>query len=152
MKKTAQQIAESLTKEQIVYLYIADSLWGGTDVFAEDVIEDVKDTGGEFGSNNWVSLDYCEGDFDNKHVVDVINTWRSLCYEYDTDYGHSSLEVLDTLMGEGSALDNFTCVTFNVAGETGSYAWTPRSDDSIEIIEILNEAHTEDIVREFLSA
>lgn len=153
MKTKAQRIAASLTEEQIIYLYIANDLWDGTDVFCDSVIEDVKETGGEFTSDNWVALDYCEQEFDNEHVANVINTWKSL---HDDDgelrSEYNSLDVLDELMGEMSMLDNFYCVTFNVAGETGSSEWPARSDDEVEILEILQHVNAHEIAQEFLEA
>lgn len=151
-KEKAHKIATKLTKEQIIYLHIANELWDGSDIFCDSIIDDVQDTDGEFGSDNWVALDYIKQEFDNDHVAKVIATWKTLHDEDgDIDPCYSSLDVMDMLMGDFAMLDNFYCVNYNVAGETGSYAWNPRGEDEVEIIEILQAANSQKIVNEFLS-
>lgn len=149
----AREIAEKLTKEQIIYLHIANELFSGSDIFCDSIVDDVQDTEGEFGSDNWVALDYYEQEFDNDHVAEVIEEWKMLLDEDGfLDERYSSLDVLDMLLGDCTMLDSFYGVTYNVVGETGSYAWKPRGEHEVEIIEILEEANADEIVAEFIKS
>ena len=153
-KSIAEKIANNLTNEQIIYLFIANELWDMTEIFVEESIEDIEDTCGEFSDDNWFALDYVNNAFDNDHVNEVITAWKAL-HDEDGEYQdeYSTLEILDMLLGENSSVEYFQNIVIHVAKETGSYAdcWNPRSDTDVEIIDILNAAGSQMIVNDFLT-
>ena len=63
----AKQIAEKLTKEQIIYLHIANEIWGSSEAMEFPYIEDIEATGGVFDDDNTLGLTYIDGEFDNDH-------------------------------------------------------------------------------------
>lgn len=152
MNTKIQHIADKLTHDQIVYLHIVNEIWGGSEALTDQYIEDVEDTGGEFGDDNWIALDYIDSDFDNDHVKEVINKWKNLHDnegEYKEDY--SSLDILDEVLYEGAFIDDFQNVKISISGETGSLDWEIRNDDEeIEVIDILQHVDVFNIVNDFL--
>lgn len=149
---TAAQIARKLNTNQIIYLFIANSLWSGTDVFVDESIEDIEDTGGEFDGDNWFALDYIDGSFNNEHVAEVITAWKHL-HDDGVYEDCSTLDVLDSLFGGFATIESFQNVVIHVAQETGSYAdsWNPRTANDVEIAAILEAAGARDIVENYLN-
>lgn len=149
---TAAQIARKLNTNQIIYLFIANSLWERTDVFVEESIEDIEDTGGEFDGGNWFALDYIDGDFNDEHVAEVITAWKHL-HDDGVYEDCSTLDVLDSLFGGFATIESFQNVVIHVAQETGSYtdSWNPRTANDVEIAAILEAAGARDIVENYLN-
>lgn len=149
---TAAQIARKLDTNQIIYLFIANSLWERTDVFVDESIEDIEDTGGEFDGANWFALDYVDGAFNDEHVAEVITAWKHL-HDDGVYEDCSTLDVLDSLFGGFATIESFQNVVIHVAQETGSYAdnWNPRTANDVEIAAILEAAGARDIVENYLN-
>lgn len=149
----AKQIAEKLTKEQIIYLHIANEIWGGSEAMSNVYIEDIEATGGVFDDDNTLGLTYVDGDFDNAHVNEVISKWKNL----HDDNGEmiedmSALQVLDEVLSDTALIDDFQNVQVTVYKDTGSSEdiWKAQDKDSVEVIDILMQVDEVDIVDEFL--
>ena len=149
----AKQIAEKLTKEQIIYLHIANEIWGASEALEFPYIEDIEETGGTFDDNNTLALDYVDGEFDNEHVHEVIHKWKNLHDEHgEVIEGLSSFKILDEVLSDTALMEDFQNVVVTVMNDTGSCEdiWEARDKDSVEVIEILMEVDEFDIVDEFL--
>lgn len=148
-----KQIVDKLTDEQIVYLYIVNEIWGGSEAMEFSYIADIEETGGIFDDNNTLTLDYIDGEFDNNHVHDVISKWKDL-HDEDGEMieDMSSLQVLDEVLSDTALIEDFQNVVVTVMHDTGSSEdiWKARDKDSIEVIDIIMEANTVDIVDKFL--
>ena len=56
---TPQRIAEQLTENELLYLYIAHEIWAMSEIWDEAEISDIEDTGGTFDpAKNTLVLDY----------------------------------------------------------------------------------------------
>lgn len=149
----AKQIAEKLTKEQIIYLHIANEIWGSSEAMEFPYIEDIEATGGVFDDDNTLGLTYIDGEFDNDHVHEVIHKWKNL---HDADgeliEGMSGLKVLDEVLSDTALIDDFQNVKVAVYKDTGSSEdmWKASDKGEVEVIEILMEVDELDIIDEFL--
>lgn len=149
----AKQIAEKLSKEQIIYLHIASEIWGSSEAMEFPYIEDIEATGGVFDDDNTLGLTYIDGEFDNDHVHEVIHKWKNL---HDDDgeliEGMSGLKILDEVLSDTALIDDFQNVKVTVYKDTGSSEdmWKASDKDEVEVIEILMEVDEVDIVDEFL--
>ena len=149
----AKQIAEKLTKEQIIYLHIANEIWGASEALEFAYIEDIEETGGTFDDKNTLALDYVDGEFDNEHVNEVIHKWKNLHDEHgEVIEGLSSLKILDEVLSDTALMEDFQNVVVTVMNDTGSCEdiWEARDKDAVEVIEILMEVDELGIVDEFL--
>ena len=153
-RNKAAEIATQLTNDQIVYLYIAESIWSSTDAFAEDIIVDVEDSGGVFNpAFNSISLDFSGQRFNNLAVEDTVDLWHGLV-DYGGEYlrgDMSNLEVLDHILFNGATIESFQNVEVNIIGSTGSYAYPSRNEDKVSIQDILSYVDVENVVRNFLA-
>ena len=149
----AKQIAEKLSKEQIIYLHIANEIWGSSEAMEFPYIEDIEATGGVFDDDNTLGLTYVDGEFDNDHVHEVIHKWKRL---HDDDgemiEGMSGLRILDEVLSDTALIDDFQNVKVTVYKDTGSSEdmWKASDKDEVEVIEILMEVDELDIIDEFL--
>lgn len=143
---TAQQLANQLTENELLYLYIANEIWAMGEVWDDAEISDIEDTGGTFDSSkNELILDYEEvRPFDQEHVQNVINVW----IEYIKSEEHlPATKLIDKLLFPGAMHTDFQNVVVHVKGETGSddELWKPRSDDEVSVAEILEASSVEPI-------
>ena len=149
----AKQIANTLSNEQIVYLHIANDIWGSSVAMESPYIEDIEATGGVFDDDNTLGLVYVDGEFDNAHVNEVISKWKNL---HDNDgemiEDMSTLQVLDEVLSDTALIDDFQNVQVTVYKDTGSSEdmWKAQDKDSVEIIDILMQVDEVGIVDEFL--
>lgn len=149
----AKQIANTLSNEQIVYLHIANEIWGASVAMESPYIEDIEATGGVFNDDNTLGLVYVDGEFDDDHVHDVVTKWKNL---HDNDgemIEHmSSLKILDAVLSDTALIDDFQNVQVTVYKDTGSSEdmWKAQDKDSVEVIDILMQVDEVGIVDEFL--
>ena len=149
----AQEIARKLTNEQIIYLYIAHDVWNMSDIFEMEDIQDIEDTEGTFTNENTLHMDYVDNEFDNEHVINTINAWKTFYDEegFLIDDDTTALDILDGILFPGAMHSDFQNVKITVSGDTGSYAWETRSESAVDILDILEHANAEQIVKEFLA-
>lgn len=150
---TAQQLANQLTENELLYLYIANEIWAMSEVWDDTEISDIEDTGGTFDSSkNELILDYEEvRPFDQEHVQNVIDAWK----EYvEAEENLSTTKLIDKILFPGAMHTDFQNVVVHVTGETGSHEnlWAPRNEDEVSVESILEAAEIGGIVRKrFLS-
>ena len=147
---TAQSIAQKLTENEILYLYIAEEVWEMGEIWADAEISDIEDTGGTFDTarGNTLVLDYEErAPFDPEHVQHVIDVWE----EYvESEEDLRTIDLVDRLLFPGAIHSDFQNVIVHVTGETGSYEeiWQPRSDDEVSVSDILEAGGGYELARE----
>ena len=116
---TAQSIAQKLTENELLYLYIVEEVWAMSTLWDEAEISDIEDTGGTFdiARGNTLVLDYEEhAPFDPEHVQHVIDVWK----EYVESEEHlRTTGRIDRLLFPGAMHSNFQNVVVHVTGETG---------------------------------
>lgn len=146
---TAQQIANQLTEDELLYLYIANEIWAMSEVWDNSEISDIEDTGGTFDpGKNTLILDYSnDGPFDKDHVEDTISRWKEYV-EGGEDLPATRL--IDDILFTGAMHTDFQNVVVHVTGETGSHEsfWSPRSEDEISVESILEASDINRIVQE----
>lgn len=152
---TAQQIANQLTENELLYLYIANEIWAMSEIWEDSEISDIKDTGGSFNPTrgNSLILDYDNnGPFNQEHVQNVIDAWQE---HVDSEEDLPTTDIIDKLLFPGAMHTDFQNVVVHVTGLTGSDAdiWKPRSDDEVSIESILEAAEIGGIIQKrFLSS
>lgn len=149
---TAQQLANQLTENELLYLYIANEIWAMSEVWDDAEISDIEDTGGTFDSSkNELILDYEEvRPFDQEHVQNVIDAWK----EYvAAEENLPTTGIIDKLLFPGAMHTDFQNVVVHVTGETGSYEdlWKPRGDDEVSVMAILEAGGVDRIAQEKFS-
>lgn len=147
-----KKIAEKLSKEQIIYLHIANNIWGASEAMSNVYIEDIEATGGVFDDDNTLGLVYVDGEFDNAHVNEVISKWKNMHDDGEMIEDMSTLQVLDEVLSDTALIDDFQNVQVTVYKDTGSSEdiWKAQDKDSVEVIDILMQVDEVDIVDEFL--
>lgn len=98
---TAQQLANQLTENELIYLYIANEIWTMSEIWDDSEISDIEDTGGTFDpSKNELILDYEEvRPFDQEHVQNVIDSWK----EYvEAEENLSTTKLIDKILFPGA--------------------------------------------------
>lgn len=147
---TAQSIAQKLTENELLYLYIAEEVWEMGEIWADAEISDIEDTGGTFDTarGNALVLDYEErAPFDPEHVQHVINAWKE-CIGSEEDL--RTTDLVDRLLFPGAMHSDFENVIVHVTGETGSYEeiWQPRRDDEVAVSDILEAGNVYELAEE----
>lgn len=136
-----QRIAEQLTEDELLYLYIAHEIWAMSDIWDEAEISDIEDTGGTFDpAKNTLVLDYeDELPFDQDHVDNVIRNWKTYIESGET---LPATKLIDKIVYPGATLTDFQNVVVHVTGETGSVEeiWKPRSENNVSVESILEAA------------
>lgn len=139
---TPQRIAEQLTENELLYLYIAHEIWALSEIWDEAEISDIEDTGGTFDpAKNTLVLDYEDVmPFDQDHVSNVISNWENYIESGET---LPATKLIDKIIYPGAIPTDFQNVAVHVTGETGSIEemWKPRSEDNVSIESILEAGH-----------
>lgn len=133
----AQNIANTLTENELKYLSIADAIWQSGS-WEDSQISDIEDTGGTFNpGENQLFFDYVDrGPFDSEHVQEVIRRWDSITEENDSISG---VKLIDKILFEGAMPDHFQNVEIRVSKDTGSTdpVWQPRDNNAVEVFDII---------------
>ena len=155
---TASEIAGKLSDEEIVYLYIVNEFFCMHPDWTEQIIEDIKATGGEFTDGNSIYLDFdVNAQLDPQVVKKVIEQWEDVLRKIE-GYGEMIAEQVITFVDEidedspfGARFDYFPGVVFRTKKDTGSHKYEVHGEDDAEVFYILGSADSKSIVDDFSS-
>ena len=133
---TAADYARKLTGNQIAYLAIVDQIWSRSDVFVDEIIEDIEDTEGFYDvSAEELNLDFVMDTLNDDQVERVVENYRAIDEQDMEDM--LTMDIVEAVLGKDSSFDHFGGVEVTTTGNTGSYAYRMHNDDDVSVIDIL---------------
>lgn len=136
---TAQEIANRLNHNEIAYLYSAQEIFLMSDIWEDQIIEDIEATGGKFSDDNFIYLDFdLNAHFDQDGVEEVVSHWRKMVEKMnDSDDLITATEMIDNILFNGASITDFHGVVFRTDKETGSYDYEVHGEDDVEVLDVL---------------
>lgn len=136
---TAQEVANRLNRNEIAYLYAAQEIFLMSDIWEDQIIEDIEATGGKFSDDNFIYLDFdLNAHFDQDGVEEVVSHWRKMVEKMnDSDDLITATEMIDNILFNGASITDFHGVVFRTDKETGSYDYEVHGEDDVEVLDVL---------------
>lgn len=136
---TAQEIANKLNHNEIAYFYIAQEIFLMSDIWEDQIIEDIEATGGKFSDDNYIYLDfYINAQFDQDGVEEVVSQWKKMMEKMnDSDDIITATEMIDNILFNGASITDFHGVVFRTEKDTGSYDYEVHGEDDVEVVDVL---------------
>lgn len=144
--------ASTMSKNKAIYLFIAQQVWSSSDIWEEQIIEDIEATGGVFSDDNVIIMDYdVNSNPPQGELEEVIARWKVMMNKAEEENEIvSSTHIVDTILFVGATIEDFYGITFRTLKETGSADYQVHSEDDVELMDILDECNAQDIAQEFL--
>lgn len=148
----AQEIANKLNHNEIAYLYAAQEIFLMSDIWEDQIVEDIEATGGKFSDDNYIYLDFdVNAQFDQNGVEEVVSQWKKMMEKMnDSDDIITATDMIDNILFNGASITDFHGVVFRTEKDTGSYDYEVHGEDDVELMDILDECNAQDIAQEFL--
>lgn len=144
--------ASTMSNNKAIYLFITQQVWSSSDIWEEQIIEDIEATGGVFSDDNAIIVDYdVNSNPPQGELEEVIARWKVMMNKAEEeDEIVSSTHIVDTILFVGATIEDFYGITFKTLKDTGSDDYQVHGEDDVELMDILDECNAQDIAQEFL--
>lgn len=142
----------TMSNNKAIYLFIAQQVWCTSDIWEEQIIEDIEATGGVFSDDNAIIVDYdVNSNPPQGELEEVIARWKVMMNKAEEeDEIVSSTHIVDTILFVGATIEDFYGIAFKTLKDTGSDGYQVHGEDDVELMDILDECNAQDIAQEFL--
>lgn len=149
---TTQEIANKLNHNEIAYLYIAQEIFLMSDIWEDQIIEDIEATGGKFSDDNFIYLDFdVNAQFDQDGVEEVVFHWKKMMDKLNnSDDIITATEMIDNILFNGASITDFHGVVFRTEKDTGSYDYEVHGEGDVEVVDVLESVDYVDITQNIL--
>lgn len=136
---SAQEITNKLNHNEIAYLYIAQEIFLMSDIWEDQIMEDIEATGGEFSDDNFIYLDFdINAQFDQDGVEEAVSHWKKMMEKMNySDDLITATEMIDNILFNGASITDFHGVVFRTDKETGSCNYEVHGEDDVEVVDVL---------------
>lgn len=150
----AQEIANKLSHNEIAYLYAAQEIFLMSDIWEDQIIEDIEATGGKFSDGNYIYLDFdINAQFDQDGVEEVVLQWKKMMDKLNnSDDIITATDMIDNIPFNGASITDFHGVVFRTEKDTGSYDYEVHGEDDVEVIDVLEAVDYVEITQNILES
>ena len=151
---TAQEIANKLNHNEIAYLYAAQEIFLMSDIWEDQIVEDIEATGGKFSDDNYIYLDFdVNAQFDQDGVEEVVLQWKKMMEKLnDSDDIITATDMIDNILFNGASITDFHGVVFRTEKDTGSYDYEVHGEDDVEVVDVLESVDYVEITQNILES
>lgn len=116
----------TMSKNKAIYLFIAQQVWCTSDIWEEQIIEDIEATGGVFSDDNAIIMDYdVNSNPPQGELEEVIARWKVMMNkaEENDEIVSSTHNPLRKPLPFREWVNQWFFLKLGFPGESGSFPW-----------------------------